>query len=629
MKLKSSTALASNSISTRWFSRFRKEESGAIVVFSLFMFMLILWLAGMSVDLMRYETTRAKLQATLDRATLSAADLEQSLDCEDVVRDYFEVTRMTPFLQDLDCVTEVNFRTARATAQAPLPLFFYDIPRIITHPFQPGLSTLNVNGVSTAEERIGNVEISLILDVSGSMNGARIDALRPAARDFVTNLLGEAVDQPADTSDELITISIVPYNAAVNPGEDIAAGVNINRTQNESSCLLFEDSSFNTTALDLNAAYEHVSHFQFFTANPNSKITNPWCRAHVGEGNVLDDINAILPISSNVSDLHDAIDGLTTGGNTAIDMGVKWGAALLDPSTQNLFSAGGTAATTTTVDHPLAYNAADGVLKVIVLMSDGANTEQFDLTDRFKNNLSFAWFDLSDYPADQRELFQIADDDISIQVEGQLTPTDYTDDLFYHNGGGGEELFPSGYDTAQEYINDMETYDLNNPGPKVNNPDGVGLTFDADVRQASWQELNTNWPFPRVNNELFLEAANAGALAANAGTGITTEGDEIFLPDFFDSDGQDGRTNPQHALNRDLVIGNEADARLSNICEAARDQNVIIYAVSFEAPTPGQDALRDCAGALFPGRFFDAQGPEIATAFEAIAASIGSLRLTE
>jgi len=633
MKLKSSTALASNNISRRWFSRFRKDESGAIVVFSLFMFMLILWLAGMSVDLMRYEVTRAKLQATLDRATLSAADLDQTLECEEVVRDYFEKASMTPFLQSLNCDEGENFRTVNATAAAPMPLFFYDIPRIVTHPFQPGLTVLNVNGVSTAEERIGNVEISLVLDVSGSMNtNNRLTNLIPAAENFVTTLLGEAADQPADTSDNLITISIVPYNATVNPGVDIAAGFNVAQTHDESTCLLFEDAIFNTTALDLSATYEHVAHFEFSNANRNSKITNPWCRAHTAEGTVPDDLNSILPITSDVSDLHDAINDLVAGGNTAIDMGMKWGAALLDPSTQALFSAGGPAATPTTVDHPLAYNTADGVQKVIVLMTDGENTQQFDLTDRFKNDLSFAWFDLSDYPLTQRQLFQIADDDISIQFSGQLTPTDYTDDAFFWNGSNPDVVrsYPRGYDTAQEYIDDMETYDLNNGGIRVAGSTGVGITFDADVRQASWQELNANWPFVRVNNELFNEARLAGVLPLNAGTGTTTEGNVIFLPDFNDSDGRSGHNNPQHATNERLVIGSEANTRLSEICEAARDQNVIIFAVSFEAPAPGQAALQDCVDAAkFPGRFFDAQGTEINTAFDLIASSISSLRLTE
>ena len=625
MKLKSSTALASNNISRRWFSRFRKDESGALVVFSLFMFMLILWLAGMSVDLMRYEVTRGKLQATLDRATLSAADLDQTLECEDVVRDYFEKANMTPFLQTLTCTSGENFRTVNATAAAPMPLFFYDIPRIITHPFQPGLTVLDVNGVSTAEERIGNVEISLVLDVSGSMNtNNRLTDLRPAARDFVTTLLGEAADQPADTSDSLITISIVPYNASVNPGEDIAAGFDLIQTHDKSTCLIFEDSIFNTTALDLNATYEHIAHFEYSPDSHNSMITNPWCRTHEGFGNVPDDLNAILPISSDVSDLHDAIDDLVAGGNTAIDVGMKWGTALLDPSTQGLFNTG-PAATTTTVDHPLAYDAPDGVQKYIVLMTDGENTPQRDLRPRFKTELSFAWFDLSDYPTDQRDLYQIANNDISIQVDGQQTPTDYTDDQFYHNGAGVAQPFPypRGYDTAQEYIDDMETYDINNAGIRVANPTGVGLTFDADVRQASWQELFANWASRRVSFDLFQEARDAGALPNSAGTVVTTEGVTINLPDYVDS-------NNFNPIERDLVEGGEADDRLSAICEAARNQNIIIYAVSFEAPERGQAALQDCVNVKdFSGRFFDVNGDEIDTAFDLIAASISSLKLTE
>ena len=628
MKLKSSTALASNIISRRWFSRFRRDESGAMVVFSLFMFMLILWLAGMSVDLMRYEVTRGKLQATLDRATLSAADLDQTLECEEVVRDYFEKASMTPFLQSLNCESGENFRTVNATAAAPMPLFFYDIPRIVTHPFQPGLTVLNVNGVSTAEERIGNVEISLVLDVSGSMNNNnRLTRLIPAAENFVTSLLGEAADQPADTSDNLITISIVPYNATVNPGVDIAAGMNINRIHDYSSCVLFDDNEFNSVELDLQETYEHVAHFEGSNISRNTMITNPWCKAHDAVANLPDDENAILPISSDVSELHDAIGALTAGGFTSIDMGVKWGAALLDPSTQSLFSAGSPAATPTTLDHPLAYDADDGVQKVIVLMTDGANTVQRDLIPRFRTGLSFAWFDLSDYPLDQRELFQIDNNDISIQLEGQQTPTDYSDDRFFWNGSNPDiiEDFPRGYDTAQEYIDDMETYDINNPGPRVNNPSGDGLTFDADVRQASWQELNANWTSGQVNFALFREARFTDPnvdLPDNAGTDVTIPGGVTFdLPDYFDSD---------NAIVNPLLNANELDGRLADICEAARNQNIIIYAVSFEAPAAGQAALQDCVDVdNFEGRFFDVEGDEINTAFDAIAASISSLRLTE
>ncbi len=61
-------------MSKRFGARFRRDEDGAIMLFSLFMFMMILFIGGSGVDLMRFETERAKLQSTLDRAVLAAAD---------------------------------------------------------------------------------------------------------------------------------------------------------------------------------------------------------------------------------------------------------------------------------------------------------------------------------------------------------------------------------------------------------------------------------------------------------------------------------------------------------------------------------------------------------------------------
>ena len=40
-------------------------------------------------------------------------------------------------------------------------------------------------GASTAEQRVNNVEIVLVLDVSGSMSGTKITNLKSAAAEFV------------------------------------------------------------------------------------------------------------------------------------------------------------------------------------------------------------------------------------------------------------------------------------------------------------------------------------------------------------------------------------------------------------------------------------------------------------
>lgn len=55
------------------FSRFRKDEDGGMIIFSLFMFVLVLTLAGLAVDLMRFETTRAK------------SGMSDFLDCQSMV----------------------------------------------------------------------------------------------------------------------------------------------------------------------------------------------------------------------------------------------------------------------------------------------------------------------------------------------------------------------------------------------------------------------------------------------------------------------------------------------------------------------------------------------------------------
>ena len=70
-------------------ARFASSERGSLVVFSLFCFLCMLILAGVALDVMHTEERRTRLQNTLDRAVLAAADLNQTLAPKDVVKDYF------------------------------------------------------------------------------------------------------------------------------------------------------------------------------------------------------------------------------------------------------------------------------------------------------------------------------------------------------------------------------------------------------------------------------------------------------------------------------------------------------------------------------------------------------------
>ena len=591
---------------------FRRNEDGSMIIFSLFMFILILWFGGMAVDLMRFETTRAKLQGTLDRATLAAADLDQTLPPEEVCAAYFEKSGMADFLDSCVATEGLNFRTVAAAASAEMPLFFADLPAVLVRPFDPEfsaqMSTLTVSGTSTAEERVSDVEVSLILDVSTSMSrNSRIQNLRPAARDFVSTVLANNTNAPQG----LITISMIPYSAVVNPGDQIEPFLNLNRTHSYSSCpILDNDAFYTTTELDLNASYDHVAHFDpyWYGDSPyHNPIKYPWC--HVGNH------NAIITHSTSEAALHAAINDLEPYGNTAIDLGMKWGVALLDPSTNpivaSLAGQPNTNVPSIAATRPEAFNLPD-VLKVVVLMTDGQNTSQYDLAEPYKSGLSFVWAHLEDIDGDPISpdsdghvpLHLVADNNVSIQYRGQDTPTYYWDDRFYWNYFGSStrwQNYPIGYSSQTEYVSAM------NNGAVNQAPVGVGPTYRNGVRNLKWQEMYASRVYNNINNEWLSRAYNHGAIPWSGNNGINFSGAD-------------------YAINYGLVQSGEADSRLSDICEAARDRGIIIYTVAFEAPFGGRTALQDCASS--PSHYFDVSGTDISEAFSAIASDIRALKLT-
>ncbi len=602
MMLMTKTDLHENNAPKRRTKRFRKDEDGAMVIFTLFLFILILTFGGMAVDFMRYETTRAKLQATMDRATLASADLDQILPPEEVCLDYFVKSGMGDHLDSCVLNEGLNFRIVTANASVNMPMLFADLPRIFMSPFTPGVSTLNVSGTSTAEERVTDVEISLVLDVSTSMGrNGRIENLRPAAQEFVTTVLANNTNAPQG----LITVSMIPYSAVVNVGTTIESHMpSINRTHEFSTCPLFDDAIFTTTSLNLQGSYDHVAHFDPYWYSSSDdylstvqdtdpdRIRYPWC--HRG------DHNAIVAASTNEGMLHDQIDALVPYGNTAIDMGMKWGVALLDPSTNaviaDLAGAPGTGVPAIASTRPESFDEPD-ILKVVVLMTDGENTTQYDIDEPLKSGMSNVWFDLDD---PDQAVWDVDSDEFSIQYRGEHTEFDYWDDRFYWNRYSSSSRwrsYPNGYSSQWEYVQARQA------GEEYIFPKGVGPTYDDIVKRATWQELYAGWVYSDINNELLSRARNHGAISSSE------------------------YNAPEDARNTRVVRNWQADNRLSAICAAARAEGIIIYTVAFEAPSAGRQALQDCATS--DTHYFDVAGTDISDAFSAIASDIRNLKLTQ
>ncbi len=70
----------------------------------------------------------------------------------------------------------------------------------------------------------------------------------------------------------------------------------------------------------------------------------------------------------------------------------------------------------------------------------------------------------------------------------------------------------------------------------------------------------------------------------------------------------------------------DSDDQAEKMCEKMRDENVIVYAVAFQAPTSAKTTLENCTGDS--NRFFDASdGAELQAAYAAIASQLSALSL--
>lgn len=346
-----------------------RREEGTVTIFGLMMLILMMAAGGMAIDLMRTESQRVKVQYTLDRAVLAAASLNNGLDPEDVVVDYFAKAGLTDYTLDVDVEEGLNYR--RVAAQA-----FTDVDSIFLN--MVGIDSIRAPGVGTAEEKIMNVEISVVLDVSGSMGGSRIALMKTAAKDFVDAVVTTG-------SEDLISVSLVSYNDRVDTAPLVSAHFPLSTVSPASTCVRFSDTEYATTGIASGTVLTRVTRFDGRNNNTPT-FSRDWCTQQWSNA------GAILPWSNNATALKGFIDGLSAGGNTAIDLGMKWASLLLDPTTAPYLTSM-IAANEVDADfhgRPATYSDPE-TMKVVVLMTDGQNTSQQDIKSAYKTGDSNVW----------------------------------------------------------------------------------------------------------------------------------------------------------------------------------------------------------------------------------------------
>tara|TARA_R110002020_G_scaffold67179_10_gene176514 strand:+ start:3844 stop:5265 length:1422 start_codon:yes stop_codon:yes gene_type:complete len=367
-KLFSTTAIPAiaGRIKNSGLRRYAQEEDGSVTIFAGAVIVMILLVAGIAYDLQRHEMERVRIQSTADMAVLAAADLDQTLDPQAVVQDYFDKAGIPNGTNAITVEEGLNFRTVSVNADGTIPTNFMTML---------GIDTLPLRSRAEAEERVNNVEISMVLDISGSMaSGDKMPNLRDAAETFVDTVIN-------DSTRDLVSISIIPYSEHVSAGPAIMSKFNVDWNNPYSHCMEFSDSDFNTSTMRRNKQYDQVQHMEW--GSNTMSLNTPVCPVGQHED--------IVAFSQDAAALKYKISRLVPRGSTSIFAGMKWAAGLLDPDFNSINVSLAQDGVTDPVftARPAAFSDRE-TLKTVILMTDGQNHYSYRINNNYYANASHA-----------------------------------------------------------------------------------------------------------------------------------------------------------------------------------------------------------------------------------------------
>ena len=522
--------------------RFQRDEDGSLIIFALVLFLLMAMMGGFAVDMMRYEQTRTALQNTLDRCTLMAASLDQRLDPKSVVTDCVDKAGFGADLQVVQVVQSLNSRSVVSKGRVDTKPFFMHLI---------GINKFDALGTSGAEQAITNVEIALVLDVSGSMSGAKIANLKIAAAEFVDNML-------ANDPNHRISISIVPYNAQVNLGPVLRAkyqAVNLHGVA-DVNCLELPTSVFSAPGIPRNVDLPMMAYadHNYGTSQTNTAVSPTSSSAlpnYAAAFCTKQPANIVRLPSQNATTLKSQINGLVAGGNTSITLGMKWGVSLLDPTARGMYSeligAGQMGANLS--GRPFDYADTES-MKVVVLMTDGEHVAHNRVTNTYKTGPS----------------------------------------PIYKSSGGDYSVYQAAHAGNKYWVPHLGTWSA--------------TPYNGGVQQ-NWETVWTNLKVSYVAWQFYARALGSSNSARS--TIYTTQMNDMV---------------------QTYASVSGMDASLQQSCGQAKQNNVLVYGIAFEAPSNGQAQILQCATSA--AHYFDAQnGAEIQAAFRTIASNLTQLKLTQ
>lgn len=346
-----------------------KGEAGSITVFALLMLVSMIGIGGMAVNTMYFETKRIELQDAADRCALMAAIAQNRIDGG-------ATTNLTSAQVANDCLAKSAVGSAGMNAP---DIVTQNSERSVTlsgnYGFSPvfpnliGASATSMDVISNANQKLPNIEISIVMDV---MHSNFITNIREPLITFLNTV--SAPDTGAKVS-----VNIVPFTHNVHLGTPLAerfADQNKpSHSQTDRRTCLTLPSDLRTTlniptdrplnwSWPITLPYTPLSltsetnYYPYSESGEINHINNVGTSVRGGDCNIEQDFYGVSnhpligaqvarPISATgASPINLKINGLrapvsqhlsgSSESNSAY--GLKWALAFMDPSTRSIFN---------------------------------------------------------------------------------------------------------------------------------------------------------------------------------------------------------------------------------------------------------------------------------------------------
>ncbi len=328
-----------------------KDERGSVTILAGLLMIAMTVIVGLAVDYSRATSLSARIQTALDAAALAATKALIETNASDA-----EIAALAQRYYD-------EAMDGRSGTSGTLGALAININRdngyvalnvagkVKTTIGQVAkIDAFDVNLSSRADFSMKDIELGVMLDVSGSMRGKKLNDLKAAGNDLIELLME---DKPASRK---VRIGFAPYSTSVNAGEYAAKA---------------KGNSGNNSGPGNNNGNGNAGEKCVSERKGNDAFTDepPANGRTFGSKPTMCPVNTVLALTDNKDELSASLNGYVANGMTAGHLGIAWAWYLVSPKWDNFWPSD---------SKPEQPNDAK-LVKAIIIMTDGMFNQEYEI----------------------------------------------------------------------------------------------------------------------------------------------------------------------------------------------------------------------------------------------------------